>query len=222
VTVIGAFLSAFGLSNAGATVIVSPSAVLSNTLGTYPCCGYTVESIRDQSGLATGFTSGTTDFDAYLATNPLHTTSAFLFEWFSPHGVTSGSIVLDLGSQYIVDRFALWNEEYAGVDGLTVDIASDAGFTSFSSFGLVTPTDHPTGGLNYAADVFAFTPTSGRYLRLNVSGVITALDEPSYNGVGIGEVAFSVSPVEAVPEPGTLLLLATGLSGFALRRRRRG
>jgi hypothetical protein len=76
VTIIGAFLCSFGVSNAGATVIVSPTAVLSNSLGTYPCCGYTIQSIRDQSGLTAGFASGTTDFDAYLSTNPRHTIAA--------------------------------------------------------------------------------------------------------------------------------------------------
>src|SRR5688500_8542461 len=87
-----------------AAAILSPTDVINNTMGTFPCCSYTDDSIVNQSGLLTPFTSGVTDFDAYIAGSPQHTVEAFCCEWFSPDGVMSGLMTFGVGAVYLVDR----------------------------------------------------------------------------------------------------------------------
>ena len=64
-----------------ATVIMSPVAAPVNTLGEFGACCDIGNSI-DGSGLAPGFISGVTDFDAYLALNPLHSFAFLNNEFF--------------------------------------------------------------------------------------------------------------------------------------------
>jgi len=51
-------------------------------------------------------------------------------------------------------------------------------------------------------------------------GGIALLTQAGVNGVAIGNVSWTVSEVRNVPEPGTLGLLALGMFGAALRRRK--
>jgi hypothetical protein len=69
----------------------------------------------------------------------------------------------------------------------------------------------PTRDVDYPAQILSFgLPTvQDRYVRIEFSCYSTDLDN-----CGIGEVAFSV------PEPASVLLVAVGLAGLAVSRRR--
>jgi hypothetical protein len=61
-----------------ATVIQSPTgATASSTFSE----DYDIGNTIDQSGLSVTFISGTSDFDAYLASNPIHDPIAIDQEW---------------------------------------------------------------------------------------------------------------------------------------------
>lgn len=199
---------------AGASTIVSPVAVVQNTLGEI---GPTARlgNAFDQSGLSAGYTSGVTDFDLFLGADPTHTFIADNNEWFAAAGVTSGVIDLDLGSLMVVDRVAIWNEDGTGVQDLRIHTSNDSGFASSTLVGTFTLTDNPAAN-DYLADVLDLTVTSARYVRFEIlSAYSSPLVVPT---ASLGEVAFSTGPI---PEPTASLLFAAGLLlvGRAVRRR---
>jgi hypothetical protein len=220
-------LVTLGPLGAGAAMILSPVAALSNTLGQESvCCD--ISHIFDQSGLSLGFTSGVTDFDVYIASDPLHSAyfnavwrpedypdpwdTAFDQEFFGPVGTLSGTIVLDLGGTHLVDRLALWNEDSTGIEVMQVRTSDDPNFlVGVTDHGSFSPTanayiDPPT---DYPAEVFALSMVFDRYVEID----LTCNANPD-NNCGIGEIAFSV------PEPTTALLLGLGMAGLAVGGRR--
>jgi hypothetical protein len=190
---------------ASADFILSPTSVIQNTAGEQS--GYAIEQTINQSGLQANFVSGVTDFDVYFG-NPLHQMEADIGEWWAPLGASAGTIDYDLGDAYLLNRIALWNEDAYGFASvhLYTDINSD--FSTATDHGTFNPTDH-TWGDNYPADIFSFTETAGRYVRLEVVSVSDWLS--------MGEIAFAVNPV---PVPGAFLLGMLGLSlaGVKLRK----
>jgi len=202
---------------AGAGVILSPIDVVQNTGGNFSAL-FTIDETIDQSGLSHGFTSGVTDFDSYLATNPLHDyRQADGGEWYSQSGVPSSIIDYDLGELFNIHRLALWNEDLIGIISMSVSTSADDSFTTPVMAGMFMPAGN---GLNspYPAQVFNLAPSVGRYVRLEVTA------GPSF-AVSMGEIAFDVTPLAAVPEPSTLLLLGCGglgLFGTKWRRRKHG
>jgi hypothetical protein len=197
---------------ADAGVIFSPTSGIINSGG--PGFGTLTETIN-QAGLLSNFVSGVTDFDTYLATNPLHTPVFPGNEWFSNSDTTSASVTYDLGPLTNIDRLALWNEESSGIGTLDLFHSSDG--INFAPLALgLKPTDNPLA--NYPADVFSFASVNTRYIRFDMS------DCPQPNPAGfpscaIGEVAFRKANV---PEPASVLgLLAIGAlgAGAALKRK---
>lgn len=156
-----------------------------------------INNTLDHSGLTAGFASGVTDFDAYVATNPRHTMIFAGFEWFSNAGTTAAVVTYDLGEELTIDRLALWNEESSGIGTLDLLSSTDgATFTPLAS-GL-HPTDNPlTSPLDsppYPADVFAFAPSSARFVRFVASGCPQP-NPGSFPACAIGEVGFRVGSV---------------------------
>lgn len=211
----------FGLSisfsgSAQAATIVSAIGGVINAGG--PGSGTLTETV-DQSGLDTNYVSGVTNFDAYIASNPQHTTTFPGFEWFSNLGTNSAQVTYDLGSVLTIDKMALWNEESSGIGSLDLLFSID-NITFVSLLVALVPTDNNLSTGSYSADVFSFAAESMRYIQL----VMTRCPQPdpaSYAGCAIGEVAFS--SVSAVPVPAALPLFASGLGalGFIGWRRKR-
>jgi hypothetical protein len=177
----------------------------------------------NQAGLSAAYTTGITDFDAFLAGNPTHTSTFPGYEWFSERFATTASVTYDFGGPFWIDRLALWNEESSGAGVLNLLYSLD-GLTFTPLATGLAPRDNPALDANgvplidppdYLAEVFGFRPTLTRYVRFDMSGCAQRNDD--YPACAIGEVAFSQA---VVPEPATMLLVGGGLAGLAARVRR--
>jgi len=212
-----ALLLAFDVN---ATVILSPTAISQNTLGDRSP-GVDIGNVIDQSGLSSAFTSGVTDFDAYLGGNPTHSFVAQDNEWFAPDGEFLGNIDFDLGAVYDVDRVAIWNEDATGVSRFELITSLDSAFAASTSFGFFSLTNNPRDA-DYLADVISLgAVSSARYVRMNLVGFYP--DEQNVaDQASLGEVAFSVAAANDVPEPASLVLGGLGLLAAGSIRRRRG
>jgi hypothetical protein len=193
----------------GATILSPISASASST---FP--GFPIGNTINQSGLQSGFVSGVTDFDVYLATNPLHTPLA-VGEWFSAEGVTSATLTFDLGSVYTIDRLAMWNEEFSGIPMFNVLVSTDG--TTFTSAASGLTTTDIGANQNYPAQVFNLGTQTARFIQLQASGCPQAGGQ-GHNGCGLGEIAFATSAATTAPEPASMLLLGVGLAGAGVRR----
>jgi hypothetical protein len=203
----------------GAAPAAKAQAIFSATSGVINVGGPgfgTLNETFNQAGLSTGYTANVTNFDSYIASNPLHDLSFVGNEWFSNEGTTSATVTYDFGAIRAFDRFALWNEDASGI-GLLNILGSTDGVAFTTILSGLTPPDHPVA--DYPATVYSFAATSARYFRMEMSRC------PQQDGLGfeacaIGEVAFR-SATTVVPEPSTYALLITGLAGLAVARRRR-
>ena len=171
----------------------------------------------NQAGLSSNYVSGVTDFDTYIASNPMHTWVFACCEWFSNQGASSASVTYDLGLTQGVNALALWNEESSGIG--TLDLYGSSDGISFFSLSLgLTPIDNPSGDFDYPAQVFNFSSANVRYIRFDMSNC--PQPDSDFDACAIGEVAFRTANV--VPEPATYAMLLPGLIavGLAARRRR--
>lgn len=151
------FLSCSATLTLGA-VIVSPAGVVQNTASERNN-RVDLANAFDRSGLLPSFESGVTDFDSYIAMNPLHSLRAFNNEWFAPTGVATGIIDWDLGSQLTIDRAAIWNEEASGLERLRISASNEAGFSVSTLLGDFTLTENPRDS-DYPADISCFCTNS--------------------------------------------------------------
>src|SRR5262249_10588098 len=117
--------------------------------------------------------------------------------------------------------FALWND--GGNTGINIRgfelLADDnAAFSSPTSLGSFTADPNTGSETAVLPEVFTFAPTSAAFVRLRV----TSNNGDPFN-TAFGEAAFEVqSSPTAVPEPGSLALLASGGLGLLGYARRRG
>ena len=105
----------FAPLGASADVIRSPTSVISNSAGDYSAT-FSSTNMINQSGLSVGFTSGVTNFDTYIASNPTET-AYDSNGWDSLPGPTYPiTIGFDMGAVYSLSRLALWNDARAFSD----------------------------------------------------------------------------------------------------------
>lgn len=209
-------VTVFGVSSlvcggsAEATYIRSAVSVVSTTTGD----ASPVANLSNQSGLATSFINGVTDFDTYNPGSVTHDYS-WANEWFAPLGSATGSLTFDLGNVLTIDRFAFWNEDSGGIAQLDAYSSFD-GILWTPSLGIFAPTNNPLD-VGYVADVFKFY-TIARYVRFDLTAT-DPTDQGYVATMAVGEVAFSVA--EPVPEPATMLLFGAGVGMLGLFRGRR-
>jgi len=213
-------LTCAALTSVQAGVIVSAQSadILDGGLGRG-----SIQSTFNSYGLIDDYVSGETDFDAYIASNPLHVWNfslldagfTYYHEWFGNNGTTSATVSYDLGSVQQTLGMALWNEDGNGIGELNI-LGSTDGQTWTLLGSQLKPTDNPTEQ-DYRADVYAWGMTSARYIKLEMSKCPAS---DTWASCSIGEVAFNVS---AVPEMSTLTSFGLGLVllGLATSRRQR-
>jgi hypothetical protein len=192
------------------TIIAPTSAVASSEVTP-------IVNTINQIGLSAAYSSGVTDFDSYIASNPSHSLG-FGAEWFSDSGVTTARVLYDFGGAVTTDRLALWNEDASGVGQIALFGSLDN--VVFNLIDTFSPVDNPLNA-DYLAQVFSYSTTTARYLRFDLSGCPQS--GLAYEGCAIGEVAFrSATIAGVVPEPATwaMLIGGVGMAGGALRRRR--
>jgi MYXO-CTERM domain-containing protein len=217
---IAAALSAAALSSAQAGVILGAQSAQIISGG--PGSG-AISSTYDQYGLLSDYESGVTDFDAYIAQNPLHAWdfsvvdagTTYYYEWFSNFGTSTAAVSYDLGEVYNVQGMALWNEDGNGIGKLNI-LGSVDGVNWTSLKSNLSPTDHAQG-VDYGADVFSWTTTPVRFIKLEGSQCPSS---STWVGCSIGEVAFNAT---AVPEARSIAMAGLGLAvvGAVAARRRR-
>ncbi|OAI24335.1 hypothetical protein [Methylomonas koyamae] len=210
-----------------AGTILSPIAVLNNTIGNYKgIAGFPEDTdetpMFNQSGLSLGFTSGVTDFAAYIASKPTHIggTPEIGNGWISPaYCPCTGTLDFDLGANYSIKQMALWNmaaNSGANVAEINLYSSKTADFAAPTAIGLFTNPEMPDDNrprAPYPATVFDLDDSVGRYVRLQINSYYEA-----YLVSEIGEIAFDVS---AVPRPPMLWLFAAASFGILSAGRQR-
>lgn len=215
-----AALSAAALSSAQAGVVVGAQSA--QIISGAPGVG-AISSTYDQYGLINDYESGVTDFDTYIASNPLHVWdfsvddggTTYYYEWFSNFGTATASVSYDLGEVRFTQGMALWNEDGNGIGKLNI-LGSIDGVTWTTLGSGLSPTNHDQG-VDYGADVFSWGVLATRYIKIEASQCPSS---STWVGCSIGEVAFNVS---AVPEPSSIAMAGLGLAivGAVATRRRR-
>lgn len=180
-----------------------------------------LESGINQSGLSSNYISGETDFDTFISSRVTHdnlndTTFA------TDIGVSSVSLLLDLGELESIESFALWNRAnpVQGIKDFNLIASTDALFSDAILLGSFTAqTGLTDNGESTLAEIFSFAPTSAAYVQMEVTSIYGSCC------VSFGELAFELSPKKEtavstteVPEPPVYALLMCAFM-FAFRRR---
>jgi hypothetical protein len=123
----------------------------------------------------------------------------------------------------------LWFSTNAGFDGsagngiFTIFAILPAGTTGYMDINVPTGTSGEIGfvvGSAFSAGSYLFGPTSG-WQRISFSSLSGATDEFGFEIFsGGGGSMYVADPTAPTPEPGTLLLLSSGLTGLGFIRRK--
>lgn len=180
---------------------------------------YTIANAFNQSRLSATYTSGTTDFDTFVASTTSNNQASPAGIFQAASNVKSGDIQVDLGTSMWIDKIALWNAANASsfrVTQLAVYAATSMSDTVGTLLGSFSPTGGGSTPTAAQAQVFDFTATDVRYLRIHVANA----GGPQ---VVFNELAFdkTTAPAAAVPEPSSLACLAVAGLGMAFTSRRR-
>jgi hypothetical protein len=210
VLAVAAMLAGIGVS-ASADIITPVSATASSSHWSSPA-----ENTLTWGSMSSG-----------TASNPDLTATLPGDAWGGPNWLTGGSgivgewITFDLGAAKNVGKAYVWqlnqdNEADRGVHNFTIEgSANNSTWKVLTASSTVDMTTQGGTGVLLSAEQFALTQNNIgiQYIRFTVN---SNYGDPSY--AGLGEVRFT----EAIPEPGTMMLLATalaGLLGYAWRKR---
>ncbi|MDP1699779.1 MAG: VPLPA-CTERM sorting domain-containing protein [Aestuariivirga sp.] len=224
-------------SQAIASTIVAPVTAVASSEFIASGFDFSIENTIDKSGLSFGYVSGVTDFDAYLASGPTHTSNANGNEWFSENfgGSSVAGLTVTYGFSALtsINGFALWNEDFAGLGSTLLQYSVNG--STYTDLMTITPvpSEFAEAGevVPYLAQVFSFSLTDMLFFRLVIADCPgPPPSESSFRGCGIGEVAFSAilppppGPVDnnpVVPLPAALPLFGSALGLFVWMGRRR-
>jgi hypothetical protein len=192
--------------------IIQPAGA-STSLGQFNA-SYPPSRVIDQSGLAATYTSGVTNFDTFVPATKTVNGANVPNIWFSANNVITGNFDFDLGSPIGIESFALWTDPQPGAHqgprNFALIGALDPAFTVPIALGTYNALEG-TGDANNFGQVFTFTPTVARYVRMQIN---TNWGSPATTGMV--EAAFEAS----VPEPATPTLLLTAAAATLFRRNR--
>jgi hypothetical protein len=177
---------------------------------------FPADRARNQSGLSVGYTSGVTDFDTYIASNPTTFHGSGSNIWSASAGVLTGNFDFALGGSYLLDGMALWNliGDSSAIRDFNLLLADNPSFSGAVTVGSFTALNNLGSGSNAAAQVFTFNPTAASFVRLEIQNTWDA----SAFAAAFNEAAFRGAPVAPVPEPATCSLVLSGMLALALRR----
>ena len=197
-----AFVATVWTVPARADAIVSPTAVLQNTLGTFAFIPpNSIDFTHDGSGVP-AFDSGVTDFDAYMSANPIHAAFGPTNAWASLSGVLTGIIDYDLGGSYAISKIALWNQDEGarqGIGSFTIFTSTNPAFVGAFNAGSFVATDTSRAG-----QAFSLSPSFGQYVRLQINS-----NSGAPGVTTLGEIAFGGTAT--VPEATSSSLLGVGV-----------
>lgn len=196
-------------STADAAKMVAPvsvSVVSGGTAGQQ----WSVDNVIDQSGMLQYYEPGVTDFDEYLAGDPLHNDSVNT-RWLSTTNTSSAKLLFDFGSEITLGAFAFW-DDFSTTNSMFRFTSLD-GLTTFAEIAVADPNQRGVG-----AQAFALPAIKTRYLTLEILGCSPTNQGATRSGCGLQEIAFATA---GVPEPATwaMMILGFGAIGSVLRRR---
>lgn len=197
-------------------VVIQPQSVVSQTIQPNTTAGYSNTRMYDQSGLSISYVSGVTDYTTYVSSGPEHASLDNSRSWLSAFGTTTGNFVFDLGSEYNVTNFLLWNVTNnltSHVSNLSIELDDNPNFTSPAIALAATSSTSSDSTDPVSAQSFTLTnPQDARYVRFTILANGGALV------TGFHEVAFGGT---AIPEPSTYAAIAGVCAlGFSMFRRR--
>ena len=181
---------------ADAGLVLAPSSVVANNMGNTS----QLDRAYNQAHLSHTYTSGTTDFDTYIAQGVTHDSVPGSSRWRSSNNTTTGNIDFDLGARYRIEQLVMWDGGFLNledVNSLTLLISDVSNFSSSTTLGTINLGNPGVLVLDTARthQLFDLTDASGRYVRFQIN---------SNQGATRSSLAEFAFDAVAVPEPSSL------------------
>ena len=182
-----------GVAVASATPIPITGLTATTTMG--ECCGSPLVNIVNGSGLSS--------YDSLA----IHAASG---NWLSTS--KTGTVDFDLHGSWVLTSIVVWNTAF-GVKTFSLSTSTD-GVVYTPVAGFPVTLANVASGTPAASEVYNFAAVVASYARMTITDGYSV-----GSSTGLREVMFLGT--SAVPEPGSVSLLAAGLGGLVLLARRR-